>query len=118
MFCLKKLDGTVDTAKEGLWVQGVRIAEAKARKTLTRDDPIAMAFGLVLALAALSFFIIRNVHGWTFLPFGDEAAHLLGALALHSGERFYRSYVDAHGPVIYMVTQFYGLLTGWHDLTY
>ena len=78
-------------SKRGLWVQGVRIAEAKTRRTLTRDDPIAKAFGLVLALAALSFFIIRNVHGWTFLPFGDEAAHLLGALALHSGDRLYRS---------------------------
>jgi hypothetical protein len=118
MFCLKKRDGTVDTAKGFFWMQGVRIAEAKARRTLTWDDPIAKAFGLVLALAALSFFIIRNVHGWTFLPFGDEAAHLLGALALHSGDRLYRSYVDQHGPVIFMVTQFYGVLTGWHDLTY
>ncbi len=69
-------------------------------------------------VAALSFFAIRNIHGWTFLPFGDEAAHLLGALALHLGDVLYRSYIMAHGPVTFILTQIYGALTGWHDLTY
>jgi hypothetical protein len=72
----------------------------------------------LLAVLAGVFFAIRNVHGWTFLPFGDEAGHLLGALAMHHGDILYRDYIDAHGPVVFMLTQFYGALTGWHDLTY
>jgi hypothetical protein len=96
----------------------MQLAETKIRRGLRRDDPIAKAFGLVLALAAVSFFMIRSVQGWTFLPFSDEAAHILGALALHSGDRLYRTFIDTHGPVIFMVTQFYGDLSGWQDLTY
>ena len=73
---------------------------------------------ILLVALATCFFVVRNVHGWTFLPFGDEAGHLLGALALHHGDILYRDYIDAHGPVVFMLTQFYGAVAGWHDLTY
>jgi hypothetical protein len=72
----------------------------------------------IVAGFAAYFFCIRNIHGWTFLPFGDEAGHLLGAIALHAGDRLYSSYIDAHGPVVFMLTQLYGALSGWHDMTY
>jgi hypothetical protein len=73
---------------------------------------------ILVTAMTLYFFALRNIHGWTFLPFGDEAGHLLGALTLHMGDTLYDSYIDAHGPVIFMLTQLYGWLSGWHDLTY
>jgi hypothetical protein len=75
---------------------------------------------LPIAAAALAaaLFMITNFYGWTVLQFGDEAGHLLVALALHAGDRLYASYVDAHGPLVFMLTQFYGAVTGWGDLSY
>ena len=63
-------------------------------------------------------FIRRSVFGWTFNSFPDEAGHMLGALALHAGDTLYGTYVDAHGPVVFMLTHLYGVLSGWRDITY
>ena len=72
---------------------------------------------LLMALLILVF-IRRSVFGWTFNSFPDEAGHMLGALALHAGDTLYGTYVDAHGPTVFMLTHLYGVLSGWSDITY
>ncbi len=49
------------------------------------------------------------------LGFADETVSLLGGWALNSGQTLYRSFVDVHGPVIFMLTQAYGALFGWDN---
>jgi SAM-dependent methyltransferase len=78
----------------------------------------ASAPAALLAALALFLFLRRNLFGWTFLGFPDEAGHMLGALALHAGDTLYGTYVDAHGPMVFMLTQLYGVLSGWGDITY
>ena len=72
--------------------------------------PAAGLLGLSLA-----WFAIRVVHGIHFMSFGDESGHLLGARALRAGDRLYRDYVDAHGPLAFMVAQGAGWLFGWKE---
>jgi len=69
-----------------------------------------------VAVGALLFFLRRNWHGLSFLGFPDEAAHLVGALAIHAGDKLYKDYIEEHGPIVYILTQFYGFLCGWEDL--
>jgi hypothetical protein len=76
---------------------------------------LALVPSACLALAALLFFGVRVWHGVWFVPFVDESEHLLGGKMLDSGAILYRTYVDQHGPVIFMLTQFYGALFGWAD---
>ena len=68
---------------------------------------------LLLAVASTVFFSVRAFHGVWFLAFVDEAEHLIGGLMLDNGAVLYRTFVDSHGPVIYMITQFYGAVFGW-----
>jgi predicted methyltransferase len=51
--------------------------------------------------------------GTSFASFDDEDVHLLGGKMLNQGGVLYRSFVDSHGPVIFMLTQLYGALCGW-----
>ena len=73
--------------------------------------PAAFCFVLAQLL-----FAVRTWHGLWFLHFSDEAEHLLGGEALVHGYVLYRTYVDAHGPVIFMATQLYAALFGWGQM--
>ena len=53
------------------------------------------------------------VAGLSFLTFLDEAAQVLGGQVLDGGGTLYRSFVDSHGPFIFMLAQVYGKLFGW-----
>ncbi len=68
-----------------------------------------------LLAGALAAFAIRGVHGIHFLTFGDESGHFLGARAIHAGDRLYRDFIDAHGPLVFMVAHLCGVLFGWKE---
>lgn len=68
----------------------------------------------VFTLACLTFFGWTCWKGLWFLSFCDEGEHLLGGRMLNEGGKLYVSYVDTHGPLIFMLSQLYGALFGWH----
>ena len=78
-------------------------------------DPKAWALASAASCFTLAqvLFAVRTWHGLWFLHFSDEAEHLLGGEALVHGYVLYRTYIDAHGPVIFMATQLYAALSGW-----
>ena len=67
----------------------------------------------LLLVCSLAWFAVRCVHGIHFLTFGDESGHFLGARAMRAGDVLYRDYIDAHGPLCFMVAQLGGWLFGW-----
>lgn len=67
----------------------------------------------LLFLLSIVFFIYRNIIGFGYLPFSDESGHFLGAIAIHHGDILYRDYIDAHGPVIFMLTWLLGQILGF-----
>jgi SAM-dependent methyltransferase len=77
--------------------------------------PPAWVPAALLLAGALALFAIRSVHGIHFLTFGDESGHFLGARAIHAGDRLYRDFIDAHGPLVFMVAHTFGVLFGWHE---
>lgn len=66
------------------------------------------------SLACLVFFGWACWKGLWFLSFCDEGEHLLGGQMLNEGGRLYVTYIDSHGPAIFMLTQLYGAVFGWH----
>ena len=76
-------------------------------------DGLALAPALLLVVMSLLFFSIRNWNGLWFPAFGDELEHLLGGKVLNAGGVLYRTYVDSHGPVTFVLTEFYGAVFGW-----
>ena len=69
----------------------------------------------LLFVIALAFFSLRSMHGIHFLTFGDESGHFLGARAIRAGDRLYRDFIDAHGPLVFMVAHAFGKLFGWAE---
>ncbi|MFS8367325.1 hypothetical protein ACJRO0_07500 [Acetobacter oryzifermentans] len=67
---------------------------------------------LVLFSICISFFIFRNIEGFGGLPFSDESGHFLGVLAMQHGDRLYRDYIDAHGPLVFMLSWILGPVAG------
>lgn len=67
---------------------------------------------LVLFFVCTSFFIFRNIEGLGGLPFSDESGHFLGVLAMQHGDRLYRDYIDAHGPLVFMLSWILGPIAG------
>ena len=67
---------------------------------------------LVLFSICISFFIFRNIEGFGGLPFSDESGHFLGVLAMQHGDRLYRDYIDAHGPLVFMLSWMLGPVAG------
>src|ERR1700710_1580902 len=88
------------------------VAETRARQAASATAATA-PLPLLLLVAALVFFLLRSWHGLWFLPFADESDHLLGGRAIDAGGRLYASYIDSHGPLIFMLTQAYGAVFGW-----
>lgn len=84
----------------------------RLRAALTATQ-LAQAGAIVLFLLTLVFFAVRVQHGIYFISFVDEATHLLGGKMLNQGAILYRTFVDAHGPTSFMLTQAYGALFGW-----
>lgn len=76
--------------------------------------PAILAAMLVCLVASL-LLAVRLEDGITFLSFWDEATHVLGGKVLDSGGTLYRSFVDSHGPFIFLLTAIYGRLSGWSD---
>ncbi len=74
---------------------------------------MALIGPVIVACLALTFFILRCQHGLNFLGFMDESEHLLGGRVINNGGRLYSTYIDSHGPFIFMLTQLYGNLFGW-----
>ena len=81
---------------------------------IARKPPKWMAAALLLALATF-WFTVRGIHGIHFLAFGDESGHLLGARALRAGDRLYRDFIDAHGPLSFMAAQVFGEVFGYKE---
>ncbi len=69
---------------------------------------------MLLTLVAF-WFAVRAIHGIHFLSFGDESGHLLGARAIRAGDRLYRDFIDAHGPLNFMAAQIFGVAFGWKE---
>ena len=90
------------------------------RLSLRKPSVFVSGFGFqavilsAFVLSCLTFFGWACRKGLWFLSFCDEGEHLLGGRMLNEGGRLYVSYVDSHGPVIFMLSQFYGALFGWH----
>jgi hypothetical protein len=82
-----------------------------------RSRSLRQTLGLItttgLLLASIAFFAIRIAHGIWYIPFGDEIMHLLGGRVLNEGGTLYRSFVEMHGPGIFMLAQWYGAVFGW-----
>lgn len=62
-------------------------------------------------------FITQAVYGFGYYPFGDEAGHDLGALAIEKGDILYRDYVDAHGPFVYFISWLVGKIVGYKNFS-
>ncbi|HVU44433.1 MAG TPA: hypothetical protein VHD86_25575 [Xanthobacteraceae bacterium] len=73
---------------------------------------------LILLAGSIAFLTVRVWHGLWFVPFNDEAEHLLGGRVLNVGGHLYQTYIDYHGPVIFMLAQAYGALFGWSAPNY
>jgi len=71
-----------------------------------------MAPAILLALI-LTGFALRANEGIGQAAFGDESGHLIGAHAILAGDRLYRDFIDAHGPVAFMVPWLYDAVFGW-----
>ncbi|MDG6095198.1 hypothetical protein LOC54_08795 [Acetobacter sp. AN02] len=71
-----------------------------------------IAAALVLAVCLVRFcLMIRS--GLSGMTFADEADHILGSQILGRGGTLYGSYVDQHGPLIFMIGRLYGAVAGW-----
>lgn len=77
-----------------------------------RIDKITIIY-FVMFMISIVFFIYRNIVGFGFIQFGDEAGHFLGAIAIHNQDLLYRDYIDAHGPLIFLVTWLLGKCVGF-----
>jgi hypothetical protein len=75
-------------------------------------------FASAVFVLAVLFFALRSYNGIYFVQFSDEFTHLLGGKVLNAGGRLYQTFVDSHGPTIFMLTQAYGAVFGWSDPTY
>ncbi len=64
---------------------------------------------------ASAWFALRCHNGLHFGGFGDESGHLVGARAIAAGDRLYRDFIDAHGPLSFMVAHAYGTVFGWRE---
>lgn len=95
---------------------GMRFPEAlNTFRTKISSAPVLQNIALtVFSLTCLVFFGWACRRGLWFLSFCDEGEHLLGSRMLNEGGRLYVSYVDTHGPFIFMLSQLYGALFGWH----
>lgn len=91
------------------------IAVASHRSGLRTRGTLGIATALAgfAALLMAACFALRIHQGIWSHAFGDESEHLLGAQMLAAGGVLYRTYIDAHGPVVFMLTQLYGALFGW-----
>ena len=67
----------------------------------------------LLLTIVLAGFLARANAGIDGPPFGDESGHLIGAHAIGAGDRLYRDFIDAHGPVSFIVPWLYDLAFGW-----
>ncbi len=76
----------------------------------------ALIAACLLAASCFVLFVARVRFGLHYLPFGDEAGHFLGAQAIHHGDVLYRDFIDAHGPVVFMLTHAWGVAHGFTDL--
>ncbi len=74
---------------------------------------IVQAVVVAAAAACLLLLLHRLYQGITFLPFSDEAMHLVGARVLNAGGLLYRDFIDLHGPLIFALLQLYGHFFGW-----
>lgn len=61
----------------------------------------------------MAFFALRVRQGIWAPGFGDESEHFVGAKVLQAGGVLYRTYLDAHGPLVFMLAQLYGAIFGW-----
>jgi hypothetical protein len=77
------------------------------------DRWLTLAPAILLAALAAIFFGVRVWYGIWFSLFADESEHILGGMALNHGAILYRTFIDAHGPVTFMLTQAYGAVLGW-----
>ncbi len=66
-----------------------------------------------LLAVVTALFLARANAGIGQMAFGDESGHLIGAHAIAAGDRLYRDFIDAHGPVAFIVPWLYVLLFGW-----
>ncbi len=79
-----------------------------------RAQPRWLPAALLLALVTI-WFAARGIHGIHFLTFGDESGHFLGARAIRAGDKLYRDFIDAHGPLSFMAAQAFGVVFGWKE---
>lgn len=70
--------------------------------------------GPLLALLAVLYFSLKTFYGLGTPPFGDESGHILGGLAIAKGDVLYRDYIDAHGPLIFILSWCVGLFADFH----
>ncbi|WP_249199792.1 hypothetical protein [Gluconobacter sp. Dm-62] len=66
--------------------------------------------GPFLATLAVLYFGLKAFYGLGTPSFGDESGHILGGLAIVKGDILYRDYIDAHGPLIFVLSWLVGLV--------
>ena len=99
-------------------LDGVEPAAGYRARADSRGRLLAFGVAALLACLCFAFFVVRSRNGIWFLPFNDETEHLLGGRMLNAGGRLYDTYVDSHGPVIFMLTEAYGAIFGWSAPNY
>lgn len=65
--------------------------------------------GPLLAFLGVLYFSLKAFYGLGAPSFGDESGHMLGGLAIAKGDILYRDYIDAHGPLIFILSWSVGL---------
>ncbi|WP_415527641.1 hypothetical protein [Gluconobacter sp.] len=69
--------------------------------------------GPFLAVLGVLYFAVKAFYGLGTPSFGDESGHILGGLAIARGDVLYRDYIDAHGPLIFILSWIAGLFSGF-----
>ncbi|MFT9366252.1 MULTISPECIES: hypothetical protein [Gluconobacter] len=70
--------------------------------------------GPFLALLGVLYFGLKAFYGFGTPSFGDESGHILGGLAIAKGDVLYRDYIDAHGPLIFILSWSVSLFSDFH----
>lgn len=79
-----------------------------------KDRTIIISYILLIFFTLL--FIYQNIQGLGFLNFTDESGHFLGAQAIHHGDRLYGDYIDAHGPLVFILSWLTGQIVGFSEV--
>lgn len=81
-----------------------------------RKISLVVIITFILFIISILFFLYKTILGLGYLPFSDESGHIIGAVAINRGDILYRDYIDAHGPLVFIVTWLLGKCIGFSHI--